>query len=404
MNSTSALKNKIDIFRDELTAELSNILQYWANNSVDNINGGFLGRIDENNLPDLLAPKAAVLNARILWTFSAAINFNANPVYPALCQRAYVFIKNNFFDEEYGAVYWSVDYRGTPLETKKQAYAIAFTIYALAEYYKCSKDEHVKKMAISLFEKLEKHFYDPEYGGYFEAFSRSWNSVDDLRLSDKDQNEKKTMNTHLHILEAYTNLYRIWPNELLLSQIRSLLKIFSDKIIDTETGHLGLFFDEQWNLKSNVISFGHDIEASWLLQEAAELIKNEDLNNEIRTQCEKLSVNALQALDAYGGMWYEKNEKDSVWVKEKHWWVQAEAMAGFVNAWQQTGEEKFINKALEIWQFIKQHIKDNQYGEWIWGVDENNLPLPLQDKTGMWKCPYHNSRACIEIINRLQRQ
>lgn len=393
---------KLSVFRQELNDELENILSYWIMNVTDGENGGFKGRINENNSTVQEAPKGSVLNARILWTFSAAYNFNGKLIYLDNAHRAYHYISKYFIDKKYGGVYWSVDSKGAPFETKKQAYAIAFTLYGLTEYYKCTKNEQVKELAIQLFTVLIDHFYEPIYGGYYEAFSKNWGSIEDIRLSERDLAEKKTMNTHLHILESYTNLYHIWPNEELYMHLVLLIDIFLEKIIDSKNGHLRLFFDEYWNEKSSIISFGHDIEASWLLMEAAEITGRIDLINKVKFVSQRLAENALQALDNDFGMWYEKNKTTGHWIKQKHWWVQAEAMVGFVNAWQMSVQENFLNLAINNWQFVKEKIKDKQHGEWLWAVDENNVKLAAQDKVGFWKCPYHNSRACIEILNRIR--
>ncbi len=394
--------DNIHAFRLELNDELESILHYWIKNTIDWEYGGFKGRIDEENSSDIYAPKGSVLNARILWTFAAAYNFKKDSVYLDTATRAYHYISKFFIDEEFGGVYWSVDNYGTPFVTKKQAYAIAFTLYGLTEYYKCTKDVTVKEEAIRMFHILINKFYDAVYGGYFEAFSKNWEPIENIRLSEKDMPEKKTMNTHLHILEAYTNLYRIWPNGELYTQIVLLVNTFLEKIIDQKNGHLGLFFDEQWNEKSSLISFGHDIETSWLLLEAARVTKENDLISRVEGASLKLVEGVVEALDDDFGMWYEKNTGTNHWIKQKHWWVQAEAMIGFVNGWQMSQREEFLNLAMNNWNFIKKKIKDNKYGEWLWGVNDNGVKLAEQDKVGIWKCPYHNSRACIEILTRLE--
>jgi len=300
-------------------------------------------------------------------------------------------------DEEQGGVYWSVDYTGQPLDTKKQVYAISFTIYALSEFYRASGIETAKQKAIDLFYLLIEKAYDPIKTGYFEAFTKDWQPIANLRLSAKDANEKKTMNTHLHVLESYTNLYRIWPDNALREHISTLLNNFFDHFIDNETHHLALFFDEDWNRKGDLISYGHDIEATWLLLEAAEVIGDKASIKRIKEITIKMADATIAGLDADGGLWYEYEPTANHLVKEKHWWVQAEAMVGFFNAWQISGDEKYLNIAINNWQFIKSKILDKQNGEWFWGINENGEIMPGEDKAGIWKCPYHNSRACMEL-------
>jgi mannobiose 2-epimerase len=388
-------------FKTELTAELKQILDYWTRFTLDAENGGFYGKISNDNQVENTAPKGAVLNARILWSFAAA--HNLNPAHPLnLADRAYRYILDHFIDKTYGGVYWTVDFKGRPLDTKKQVYAVAFTIYALSEYFLAKGDEEIKNHAIALYHDLVKHSYDQEHGGYLEAFSREWQELGDLRLSDKDANEKKTMNTHLHVLEAFTNLYRIWPDEALKIKIQNLLRDFQNHIVDPKTGRMILFFDEYWNPKSETISYGHDIEASWLLLEAAEVIGDHNLVDEIRRLAVAMAGACMEGIDQDGGLWYEKEPSKDHIVKEKHWWVQAEAMVGFFNAWQISGQQQFLKTSYQSWNFVKQAILDKKNGEWFWGVKEDGSVMENEDKGGLWKCPYHNSRACIEVIKRIE--
>lgn len=392
----------LQTFKKELETELQSILQYWIKNAPDPLLNGFYGRINENNTPDPRAPKGSVLNARILWTFSAAYNRNPRPEYLIIAKRAYDFIRIYFTDKEYGGIYWTVDSKGHPLDTKNQVYAIAFVIYACSEYYQCKPDESVKKYAVDLYHLIQQHSYDALRGGYLEAFTREWKPIADLRLSEKDANEKKTMNTHLHILEAYSNLYRIWSDEHLKKNIEGLCQVFAKYIFNPHTKHLGLFFDENWTLKSSAISFGHDIEASWLLCEAAEVTGNKQLLAEMHKLAVDLAESVHQkGFDTDGGLWYEYDH--NTLVKEKHWWPQAEAMVGFFNAWQIAQHQPYLDRVLANWQYIKENIIDHQHREWYWGRYANNQIMPGQDKAGLWKCPYHNSRACMELIQRIER-
>ena len=395
------VEDQLSILKNEFSAELSNILSYWMKYTPDEVYGGFVGRIDGNNQVVANAPKGSVLNARILWSFSAAYNLTKNADYLLYAERAYQYITQYIIDREFGGVYWSVDYEGKPLDTKKQVYASAFTIYGLSEYYVASGNEEAKTLAIELYELLVNKSFDIKNTGYLEAFTREWQPIDDLRLSAKDANEKKTMNTHLHVLEGYTNLYCIWQNEGLKLQIDILINNFLDHFIDPKTHHCLLFFDEDWNSKSGLISYGHDIEATWLLQQSAEVISNDFLLQKIKTVNITITDVTLNGLDEDGGLWYEYEPADDHLIKQKHWWVQAEAIVGFYNTWQITGDEKYLAIVEKNWQYIKAKILDQNNGEWFWGRDENGEIMQGEDKAGLWKCPYHNSRACIEIIKRI---
>lgn len=389
-----------ETFRKELQTELENILRFWTEHTIDERHGGFKGRILHNGATDTYALKGAVLNARILWTFSAAYRYDARPEYLAAAKRAFGYIITHFIDREFGGVYWTVDYTGKPVDTKKQIYALSFALYAFSEYYKATGEEAAKDEAVALYRQIEQHAHDPAHGGYFEAFSRDWGELKDLRLSAKDANEKKTMNTHLHVLEAYANLYAIWPDDALKTSITGLLNVFYDKILNNGKNRLLLFFDEQWQAKGNLVSYGHDIEAAWLMQEAAETAGDEELIGKFRETAVRMAETALEAVDGDGGMWYEYDAEADHLVREKHWWPQAEAIAGFLNAWQVSGEERFLRQAEASWRFIRRSLLDKQQGEWFWGIGENGAPMQ-EDKAGLWKCPYHNARACLEGIRRL---
>lgn len=391
-------------YKEELLQELDSILQYWATDMPDELHGGFYGRIDGDNMLDRSAPKGGVLNARILWAFSAASRRSRDPRWIAVARAAYDYFRDHFIDKQYGGTFWNLDHMGKVLSDRKQIYGQAFSIYGLSEYFLACGDNDALQEAVHIFKLIEKYSYDPVYKGYFEAFAGNWGPLDDLRLSDKDANEKKTMNTHLHVLEAYSNLYRAWPDELLGERIQELLDVFVEHIINPKSGHLGLFFTEDWQSRSDLISYGHDIEAAWLLQEAAETIKDADRMARSRDLAGKMANAAAKGLDDDGGLWYEYEPSGGFsegLVREKHWWPQAEAMVGFFNAWQVSGNQLWLDRSVRSWNFVKEYIKDPQYGEWFWGVLSDHRPMPGQDKAGFWKCPYHNSRACLEIIRRI---
>lgn len=397
------MQQKLEIFQQELKQELHNILQYWMQHTIDAANGGFYGSVDNNNQPVSGAPKGIVLTARILWTFSEAYQLSGNKILLEVAGRAFHYILTCFTDTVYGGVYWSVDEKGNMLESRKQIYGLAFCMYGMSAYAAASNNNEAMEYAVRLYHYIEKYSYDPEEGGYLEACSREWHTLDNCRLSAKDANEKKTMNTHLHIIEAYAALYKIWPNELLKQKITKLLELIDKYFINHLTHHLRLFFDERWNEKIDVISYGHDIEAGWLLLQCAEISGDKEWINIFRQHAIGLTDAAMRGLDNDGGLWYEYEQNTRNLIKEKHWWPQAEAMVGFFNAYQLTKEEIFLQHTLSSWHFIKTYLVDTSHGEWFWGIKEDYSIMPGQDKAGFWKCPYHNARACMEVIARLNQ-
>jgi mannobiose 2-epimerase len=386
----------------EIEAELHRILHYWQAFSLDSVNGGFAGRIDQDNQVHPLDPKGSVLNARILWSFSAAYHHTQNPAHLEMASRAFQYIRNYFTDPVFGGLYWSVDYQGNKLDDHKQIYAQAFGIYGMSEYYRITKDERALELAMHWYHLIEKFSRDNRQGGYIDAFARDWSYLDDKRLSAKDENASKTMNTHLHIVEAYANLYQVWPSQNLKTAIIHLLQLFDEKIINHDNHHLGLFFTDDWEMDTGIISYGHDIEASWLLQSCAESIHDIESIQTSRRNAETITVAAMEGLDKDGGLWYELNNKTGEKIFEKHWWPQAEALIGFCNAWQLTGNLLYKNALISNWHFIQNYILDMKKGEWLWGVGRDGKKMAGQDKIGIWKCPYHNTRACLELLHRLK--
>lgn len=395
--------NKISELKSEMLDVLqNNILPYWEKNMQDHENGGFYGRMtgDEKLMPE--AEKGAILNARILWTYSSAYRLLKSSEYWEMATRAKRYLIDNFYDKRFGGIYWSLDYKGNPLDTKKQIYALGFAIYGLSEYHRATGDREALDYAIMLFKSIEEHSFDKEKNGYLEALTREWNEIEDMRLSEKDANEKKTMNTHLHILEPYTNLYRVWKNDELRKQIMNLVEVFLDKILNKDTNHLRLFFDENWNGKDHIISYGHDIEASWLIHEAALVLEDETLLKRVEAVVPLIANAAGEGLQADGGMIYEKNTETGEVDADRHWWVQAETVVGYINLYEYFNNEDALEKALQCWNFIKKHLIDSKNGEWFWSLKADGTINTIDDKAGFWKCPYHNGRMCMELLGRFQ--
>lgn len=390
--AAKALESQV---RNELT---DNILPFWTSRMI-RPDGALYGRIDGSGKLDTSAPIGAIMTARVLWTYSSAARVLEDEKYLETAKAMYKLIAEQFVDKKYGGIYWALTPSFKPLDTKKQIYAIAFAIYGLAEYYRACGDEDALELAKSLFYSIEQHSFDNQKNGYFEAFTRDWAEIGDMRLSDKDANECKTMNTHLHVLEAYTLLYRVWKDDTLHTQLRGLIKIFTDTIVGAD-GHLRLFFDDDWNCAYDIQSYGHDIEASWLLYEAAEVLGDEDVIEEVKGLVPKIVSAASEGFDPKGGMIYEHTPSLSETDCDRHWWVQAESVVGYFNLWQLSSESEYLENALMCWDFIKEHLIDKEGGEWFWSIRKDGSVNRDDDKAGFWKCPYHNGRMCMEIIER----
>ncbi len=394
---------------------LEDILPFWHRYAVDERRGGFIGQMSNDLRVDEDAPKGLILNARILWTFSAAYAYTQDKRDRTLARRAYAYLMDRFLDKEQGGYFWELDPNGAVRDDKKKVYGEAFCLYALAEYYRVFGEAQALEQAARLFDLIEAHAHDDRYGGYFEVMSRDWQPCADMRLSDKDMNEKKSMNNHLHVLEGYTNLLRVltWRGRLALvsekkeqgqdalaTSLRDLIGVFRRHILNTEQTHLQHFFDDTWTPKSDSYTFGHDIEGSWLLCEAAEVLGDPRLMTEVQSVALRIARAVLaEGLDADGGLFYEGRDGRII-NPNKEWWPQAEAVVGFYNAWQLTGDEAFREAAVRCWQFIQDRVVDHEYGEWFWCIRPDGTPDPSQPKVSPWKCPYHNGRCCLQIIHR----
>jgi mannobiose 2-epimerase len=395
-------REELKKYRYEVEKELNmNILPFWAYKALDEENGGFYGSVlnDLTTVPHAL--KGSVLYSRILWTFSRAYILSGEKLYLDRANRAYLYLRNIFLDNEYGGVYWSVDYKGNPVEVKKQIYAQAFAIYAFSEFYSATGFNESINFAKDIFILMEKFSFDRRHGGYYDAFNRDWTPTENMQLGSEDLNAPKSMNTSLHILEAYTNLLRSSDNRDLRNRLKNLVNTINKHIIDSSTYHFKLFFNENWESLSDTVSYGHDIEGSWLLLESAEVLNEKPLIEDIKKTAIKMAeVTLREGVAPDGGLWYE-GSKNGVTNFNSDWWPQAEAMVGFLNAYQISSKEHFLDASLKSWEFIKKYLIDKKYGEWFWSVDKNRNVRRNLEKAGLWKCPYHNARACMEVMERL---
>ncbi len=389
-------------FRREVEDEWhSNIAPFWLRYAPDEIHGGFHGWIGNDLRIDEQAEKGIILNSRILWTFSHAFSLYHDVSFRQIAERAYTYLTRHFLDHKFGGVFWTLDYLGEPLDTRKRSYAQAFALYGLTEFYWATRKQAALDRAFELFDLLECRGRDRRYDGYCETFNRDWSLASDQRLSEVDQDEKKSMNSHLHVLEAYTTLARVTGNAHVKRRLGAIIDLFLKRILNLKTFHLRMFFDEDWTSKSDHISFGHDIEGSWLLCEAAEVFADVEVSAEVKAVAVQMAQAVYdQAIHSDGSLLYEAGP-DGITNNDREWWVQTEAVVGFVNAYRLSGEEKFLLAARKVWQFIKKHMVDKAKGEWFWRVSDDGLPVLEMPKVSQWKCPYHNGRMSFEVISRL---
>lgn len=394
----------------EMARELTgNILPFWLERAADPA-GGFVGLVDAAGVAHPDAPRGAVLTARILWTFSAASRALGTPAYRAAADRAAAYLRAHLVDPAHGGVYWMVDGAGRPLDTRKHVYAQAFAVYGLAEHHRATGDAESLRLAVALYALVERHARDHRHGGYEEAFGRAWDLLDDVRLSEVDAPARKSTNTHLHVLEAYTGLYRAWPDPGLGARLAAVVELFLAHVVDAGRGRQRLFFDRDWTPRGGTVSFGHDVEASWLLLEAADALGDPALRARVAPAALRLAgaVRGV-AFDAeHGGVYYEAPadaiDADAVDYSQidtdKEWWPQAEAVVGFLAAYEEGGDPAFLRAAEATWAFVRRHVADAAGGEWFRRTARDGTPRPGHEKVGPWKCCYHNARACLEVMAR----
>lgn len=379
---------------------LENILPFWRAHAVDHRHGGFVAELSNDLRPRAGAAKGLILNARLLWTFSAVHGYTDRPEDTDMARRALEALTGRFHDASHGGYFWEIDPDGSVLDDSKKVYGQAFCVYAFSEYDRVFNDPDARRRAIELFRLIEAHAHDGEHGGYFEARGADWQPLADMRLSSKDMNAAKSMNNHLHLLEAYTNLVQIWPDGKVKQRLRELIELFCDRILTREGAHLHHFFDADWRLLSDSTTFGHDIEASWLLCEAAEELGDDGLMKRVTALAVNLAESVLREGVAPDGSLLYEARAGRIINEVRDWWPQAEAVVGFHNAWTLTGEARFRTAAERCWQYIQEHVVDRVHGEWFWRVRPDGSPDPHEPKVSAWKGPYHNGRCCIELIRR----
>jgi mannobiose 2-epimerase len=400
MNRSTDLEKFSAQIREHL---FGHYLPFWCGPALDRENGGWMAWLSNDLKPDRSQPKGLIVNSRILWAFSAVHRVRPEPVFAEMAERAFEFVMNKFWDDEHGGAFWRLDDSGKLLDDSKKIYGQAFYIYALTEFHLAIGSPVALARAKALFELIEHHAHDAKFGGYVEVCNRDWSEAgSEARLSDKDMNEKKSMNNHLHVLEAYTNLFRVWPAPRVAARLREMIELFHTHILDPRTKHLNHFFNEQWQVRSDTYTFGHDIEASWLLCEAAEVLGDTKLLARVRMVALQMAEVVLnEGFDARGGLCYEARAGKII-DPGRECWPQAEAVVGFLNAFELSGNRAFFDASWRTWKFIDTHLVDRVHGEWFWRINADGQPDPTLPKVSEWKGPYHATRACLETLRRLQ--
>jgi cellobiose epimerase len=375
------------------------ILPFWYQ-TMDRRQGGFAGQVSNDNTVDLRHSKGLVMHSRHLWAYSQAWLYRRNPLDLAAAHHAYAFLTRTLYDRTGKGFWWTVDARGRPEFDRKVLYGQAFAIYGLAQYYRATGGRQALDLALETFDLVEKTGRDREWGGYYEAVDREWTQPLIQALSEVDIACSKSMNTNLHLLEAFSSLYLASGLARVREALESLLTVFENHIMVTPE-HLGLYFDRDWKNLTDQISYGHDVEASWLMTEAAQIVYGHALPAQKKDIYTRVARKSLEVITAHGGSL--PNELHEHLDTDRVWWVQAEAIVGMVNGWELTGDEAFLKGAESVWAFVERFMLDRLHGEWFWLVDAQGRHAASRPKGGLWKTSYHNGRACMEVVQRARR-
>ncbi len=389
----------------------SDILPFWLKNARDPVHGGFHSYIGEDMAVRDDLPHGALLTSRILWTFSAAYRLYHDPEYLEMAKVAYRDLVDRFVDRRDGGLFWTITADGRPDDAHKQIYGQVFGIYGLAEYYRATGDARALEQAKAIYALIEAHAHDAVNGGYYDSLTRDWRR-DEAPKGNLLGEAPKSQNSHIHILEGFTDLLRVWPDPGLRARQRELVELTLHRIVDPKTHHLVLFMKDDWTPIGEDFSYGHDIELSWLLVEAAEVLGDPALLAQSKSVALDIArVTRAEGVDADGGVYNEGN-RGGVTNANKDWWPQAEAAVGFLNAYQISGDPRFLADSRHSWDFIQACFVDRAHGDWYERVHRDGSAFTAfkakdgrvltSAKLSIWKCPYHNSRSCMELVERLR--
>lgn len=399
-NMDQDTKAKLHTLSKEMKQHLKSVIIPFWKNLRDDRYGGFYGYMNYDLQIDKEADKGCILNSRILWFFSNAYLLLKEESLMKEAVHAYRFMQEKCMDHKNGGIYWAMTFDGKPLETIKHTYNQAFAIYALASYYDASCDQEALKTAMDLFELIEGKCRDEM--GYLEAFDEKFNEIDNEKLSENGVIAEKTMNTLLHVFEAYTELYRVSKEEKVRICLEEMLNTFSEKVFNPKLRRQEVFFDQKLNSILDLHSYGHDIETAWLIDRGLEVLGTQGEHGRIGEITAILTDEIYKV--AFDGHSLANEAEKGVVNEDRIWWVQAETVVGFLNGFlKNTNDVKYLTAASDTWEFIKEYLWDKRKkSEWFWKVTKEGVAASEKPIVEPWKCPYHNGRMCFEVIRRIE--
>lgn len=373
--------------KNEISEEVKNVINFWSTKVIDQKNNGFYGACDFYGKPLKEANKGVVLNARLLWSFAKISNQLKTDEYTSIVQRSYKYLQSFFKDADFGGVYWELNFKGIPLNTNKKSIAQAYTLLALSEVYLLNKKEEIKEECLKLYNCIEENFYNKEENFYKNTLTREFKVI--------EEDVSLTLGTHLHIIEAYTNLYKINKSVIVKESIENLLNIIIRKFLKSNE-YCEIELSKNDDSLTTHISFGHNVEVPCILLEACAIIRTDKYVGFLKNKLIKYSEEVIHLINRTGGVYLFKNIKNNTYVKEYQWWMQTESLIAFQTLSELTSNKVYSNILEVLWTFIKNHFIDIENGEWYEKLDTNKIPMK-ENKITMWKSPYHIIRMYIKF-------
>lgn len=387
------------IFKNEVKNHLVlDIIPFWEALRDDEY-GGFYGYKDFNGNVDKNYDKGCILNSRITWFFSEAYLLLRDDVLLQNARHGYEFLMNRCLDKENGGVFWSVTYDGKPADTTKHTYNQGFAIYALSTYYEATGERKALDTAFDIYNIIESKCRDE--GGYLEAFKIDFTPESNEKLSENGVMATRTMNTLLHVFEGYSRLYKVTNDERVAKSLKEILDIYSSKIFNPEKHRQEVFFDHDYHSLIDLISYGHDIESAWLIDEGTKILGDKRYIHMISPLMDELCTNIYET--AFDGHSLPQECENGKVNEDRVWWVQAETINGFLHYYlKYPGHAEYLSAAQNVWDYIKKNMMDKNNGnEWYWLLDKDGHPYTDKPIVEPWKCPYHNGRMCIKVLKDL---
>ncbi len=417
MNHTNLMSKRYNAILSHLK---DGIIPFWFDRAIDNVDGGYLTNFDEKGNSTGTLIKYSNTQCRLLWWFSqCSRKFPEIEGCKERAQHGFEFMLNNFWDKELGGWFWTVNKDGSPLDTAKIVYGQSFAIYALSEYTLGTGDKRGVEYAAKTFDLLQINCADTRHGGYYENMQRNWMP----ETAGFAGGDRKGLDTHMHLMEAYTTLYEASGNPLHQRKLCEQIDLIATKMVDIDAGCGLNQFDLAWNpipaiaikrtwnaerfgeqpaQPTETTSYGHNLELVWLMNRAMEIAKISPTPYQPLMR-KLLDHGVNQGVDwEYGGIYRDGIRGGGPLVLEKEFWQNAESLVGFLDGYHYFNDPRYLDAFCNLWDFVAQHMIIADVGEWRTLLDRTGKPLDTQIGNP-WKVSYHTGRSMVECMERLNK-